>query len=240
MKTINSLTDDLTFNIDEDGLATITGTLAPDEIKTIEIPAFLGGAPVVEIQAGSFDDCKDLETFSVNAEQKLWTTEDGVLLTGDGTQLVSFPRGKKNSAYVIPARVRVLGERSFSNCKLLKRVEMEGVSIIGHSAFRSSSVEKISIGPGLSEIHACAFMFTTKLTGIEFATCSRIDDFAFSGCFNLLSLFFHNEQPQRLGLHSFSDMPAKAVIAFNSGAVCFYPSELGPENVAMNLKDATI
>ena len=126
--------------------------------------AFSGGNSLTEVKLGTaapsfnsnpFNDSAELKSFSVSADNKLYTAADGVLYSKDKTKLLAYPMNKGTS-FTVPSNVR----------------------IIGNSAFRcSKNLESVKISEGVTEIQNGAFAYCNKLAEINFpSTIDTIGD----------------------------------------------------------------
>ena len=101
-------------------------------LKAIRIPA-----GVTEIGEAAFAACSSLEEFDVAAANERFGSDDGVLFSGDGTVLESYPGGKTGN-YEIPASVNVVGRYSFHGTEKLRTVTVPAsVTEIGDEAFQN-------------------------------------------------------------------------------------------------------
>lgn len=74
----------------------------PKNVKSIGNYAFIG--------------CSSLISFSVDEANTTYKSEDGVLMSKDGTALLVYPADKTETAYIIPNSVISIEERAFSYC----------------------------------------------------------------------------------------------------------------------------
>ncbi len=77
-------------------------------IETVYIPA-----SVTEIAEGAFFSTFDLKEIIVDGANPYYRSENGLLLSGDGTLLLAWPDGMEGSELVIPDGVERLGEYLF-------------------------------------------------------------------------------------------------------------------------------
>lgn len=89
---------------------------------TIYIPKELDGAEIGgnAIDARYFIDTK-ATAFSVDADNKYYSVKDGVLFNKDGSELIAYPNGRKDSHYDIPEGVKYIYQASLI-CPSLKSI----------------------------------------------------------------------------------------------------------------------
>ena len=118
-------------------------------------------ASVAYIGQAAFDNCDSLEKILV-AEDNAYFCNDaqGVLFTKDMTELVQYPAGRAGH-YDVPAGVRSIGNRSFTNCNKITSLSLpETVEIIENSAFfHSGNLTEIHLSEGLKKIDKYSFYF---------------------------------------------------------------------------------
>ncbi len=188
----------------EDGFAQITKF--PDESENGEliVPETLGGYPVRVISSSAYNVSKyssvyipasieeiSLRTFSygsllekiiVDPKNKVYCSdENGVLFSKDMSELVAYPRNKKDATYkipesvhsialyafddnnnltemIIPGNVKKIGQYAFYDASSLSKVVFEnGVEDIGHFSFYGTLISELSIPESVEKIGAGAF-----------------------------------------------------------------------------------
>ena len=147
-------------------------------------------ASVTFIGDGAFSGCRPLSAIKVDANNQAYKAIDGVLFTKDGTELVAYPSGKKDSSYTVPNGVRIIKDNSYgSNTYLRSVVFSDSVTEIGFQSFSGcSNLKNISLGSGVIRIEHYAFADTgltnvfipsgvEKIVGSAFSGCSRLSAF---------------------------------------------------------------
>lgn len=170
------------------------------------------GASVDAIERSVFDGCDSLESITVSASNTKYSSDNGVLLNGDGTLLIQYPLAKKDSAYIVPASVKTIGESAFSGCVNLSSVDfgsaekieanafadcpyltsldLSSVKTIGDGAFyQCTSLESIVIPDSTEYVGSNAFYRCTAMSSVTIGKNVQIvDTDAFSNCTFLSSL----------------------------------------------------
>ena len=135
------------------GLTSIT---IPNSVTKIDWCAFyccMGltsvtiGNAVKEISDSAFGECDGLTSINVDARNPYLKSIDGVLFSKDGTKLLQFPIGKRETNYIIPKSVTSISNSAFEGCKGLTSVTIgNGVKEIAYGAFfRCSGLKEVTI-----------------------------------------------------------------------------------------------
>lgn len=112
---------------------------------TVHIPANYNGLPVVSIKGGAFKDCANLRYFTMDAEQKTFYEEGGVIFTDIPEKtLVCFPPAYDAADYYyVPEGTVAIGSYAFAGLcsKTLRNITLqEGVVRLGDYAFAECNV----------------------------------------------------------------------------------------------------
>ncbi|MDO4511081.1 MAG: leucine-rich repeat protein [Bacteroidales bacterium] len=151
------------------GCTRIVDVALPEAVTGIGDEAFFGctalktvkiGKNVTEIGTRVFQRCTQLKTITVDAENPAYCDIDGILMTKDGSTLITFCR--KNTSwrnYTMPASVTAISPFAFYGCDAMKGVVLpEGLQEIGEWAFGNCSVmESFTLPASVSRIGANAF-----------------------------------------------------------------------------------
>lgn len=118
-------------------------------IKSIEIPKDLE-----EVGMDAFRDCSKLTAVNVVADNRSYSSEDGMLLNKSGDELITCPPGKQLEEYTIPSKIKTIGAHAFISCKKLKKIVVPAtVESIGDEAFpRGKTLKEIEVEPGAGKV----------------------------------------------------------------------------------------
>lgn len=100
-------------------VASIQGTAFKnnDSINTINIPE-----SVDYIDESTFTGCTNLKSININANNKYYSSYDGVFYDKNKTQLYKYPSNKTSSSFSIPSTVNSIYGYAFDKCYYLETV----------------------------------------------------------------------------------------------------------------------
>ena len=184
------------------GCASLKALKLPDSLESIGEWAFKGcvglesmeiPSRVAHIGANAFHFCSGLKRIDVSADNPVYTSRDGILLSKDETTLFRFPMASELSRVDIPQGVTVIADRAFSDCDRLESVTVpESVRSIGDYAFENCrKLMSVRFEQALPEVREDTFKKCPELK-------LHIGLKAFNGE-NLFELVHrHAEDPERL------------------------------------------
>ena len=177
----------------------LTSITIPASVRWIEDYAFEGPRGLTSITIlGSetyiraddvFKGCTGLKEIEVDADNKYFSSEDGVLYNKEKTELICCPKGK--TSITIPYSVTKIGEEAFWGCKSLTSITIpSSVTKIGKRAFAGfTGLTSITIPNSVTKIGEEAFWGCKSLTSITIpSSVTEIGFFAFEGCKSLTSI----------------------------------------------------
>lgn len=139
-------------------------------------------------------DCPKLQTINVPLANTRYTSIDGVLLSGDASQIVWFPCGK-TGAYSLPATISSIGENAFAGTSITKLLIPGSVTTINRGAFSGSALQEIELPDNITNIAEGTFQNCTSLITVCLgAGTDYIGDYAFDGT-NLTDLYIRADYP---------------------------------------------
>ncbi|MBD5099243.1 MAG: leucine-rich repeat protein [Clostridiales bacterium] len=137
-----------------------------------------------EIGYGVFHLCGNLHEIPVAHGNAVFVSINGVLFNRVKKELLSYPRGKIGTRYIVPNGVISIGRDAFGHCGNLTEVVLpDSVTCINPDAFAyCSSLNQAIIPKNVIKIEYNAFFACSSLTKIHFlGKAPRIGDMAFYG-----------------------------------------------------------
>ncbi len=129
-----------------DQCGSLISVTIPNSVTRIGVAAFFGcdnltsvSIPdsVISIDWGAFC-CYSLTEINVDANNKNYSSQDGVLFDKNKTELIQYPMGNTRTSYDIPDGVTSIGDCAFQNCNSLTSVTIpESVTNIYNNAFEN-------------------------------------------------------------------------------------------------------
>lgn len=102
--------------------------------------------------------CEKFKEFIVNENNPHYKSADGVLYTKDGSELVSFPRGRIQENFTLPNTVKVIRKNAFYEAKIKNFVFNEVLEEIHDTAFEHAEIESFTpIPSSLKYVGKAAF-----------------------------------------------------------------------------------
>ena len=125
---------------------------------------------VTSIGYAAFTGCRSLISINVDANNKNYSSVNGVLFNKDKTVLIRYPEGKTDTKYTIPDSVTSVGDSAFYYC---------------------TSLTSITIPDSVTSIGDYVFYKCTSLTSVTIPnSVTSIGDSAFYDCYSLKYVFY--------------------------------------------------
>lgn len=160
--------DYLEYWVNDDN--TVTISKCAKDVTEVNIPSKIEGATVTEISGDTFFKCVDLkkvtipstvtsigydtflgctslENIVVDAENKNYISEDGILFDKDKTELIQYPLAKSGTSYTIPSTVLKIDGCAFKYMQNVKSINVpqQTTSIAAGAFGKSSNLEAINV-----------------------------------------------------------------------------------------------
>ncbi|MDR1120359.1 MAG: leucine-rich repeat protein [Dysgonamonadaceae bacterium] len=125
------------------GCSGVTSVTISNSVTTIGDMTFLGCSGLTSVTipnsvttiGAAFSDCSSLTEIHIDAANKQYRSENGILFNKKRTKLVCYPAGKTGS-YVIPDSVTAIDSHAFWHCSGLTSLTIpSSVTTIGDTAF---------------------------------------------------------------------------------------------------------
>ena len=115
----------------------------------------------------AFNNCSSLTNIAVDPHNRVYTSDNGVLLSRDRTVLLVCPKGMKGD-YVVPDTVTIIVDSAFAGCTGLTSVTIpNSVKKMGERVFRGcTGLTLVTIPASLVEIGFLPFGGCSALTSI--------------------------------------------------------------------------
>lgn len=167
----------------------LTRIVLPTTSTTLEKDAFEGCTSLHEIeipsavcQVLSSSGCACLQAITVSAANSNFKSQDGVLLNGNGTEIVWFPMGKQGE-YTLPSSVTTIADYAFKECSITKFVFPANLKEIGKGAFINSQVREVVLPTNLKTIPTSCFQGCQQLTTVRIGSkAEQVANYAFDYC----------------------------------------------------------
>lgn len=111
---------------------------------TVNLPATL-----TYFGYGAFSNTKNLTDVKIHSDCAAYKSENGYILTADGTELLYYSSKNSSTVFLVPESVKTIGDYAFDKDTTLRYIDMPNVTKIGTSAFQGSAL--IGAGFGTTE-----------------------------------------------------------------------------------------
>lgn len=144
---------------------------------------------VKEIGIGIFMGCEKLREITVDSDNAMYSSADGILFDKNRTLLICYPGGKSERSYTLGSGINIGAYAFFGNSNLEEVIIQEGIESIGESAFSTSWVKRIILPESIESIGRSAFSFCSSLESIVIPKgVKKIGMYAFFGCSKMESI----------------------------------------------------
>ena len=152
----------------------------PNTVEVIKDMAFFGAnglsgeieipASVKEIGVAPWRSVTGITAINVDEANANYASVDGVLFDKDIATVVTYPAGKADASYTLPATVKEIAAQSMrNNPNLTSLVMPEGLEKIGDQALASSALTAVELPSTVQSIGSAAFFNGRSLTTFKVA-----------------------------------------------------------------------
>lgn len=182
----------------------------PVEATTLEKDAFAGCTALTKIeipasikQLQPSSGCTALRDICVSEANTNYKSQDGVLLNGEGTEIVWFPMGKQGN-YTLPSTIASISNYAFKECSIETFNLPDGLTSIGQGAFMDSQVKEVKLPANLKMVPTSTFQGCTQLKVVRLGRKTElISDYAFDQC-PLTDIYVEATLPPVCNDHAFT------------------------------------
>ena len=150
-----TLSDNIT-QIDSDAFSycdSLTSITLPSKLRTLSVAfAFCSKLEEVNIPTNlytiygnPFIGCTSLKKFSVSSGNTRYRSVDGVLLSYDQTEIISYPAAKTDISYSIPNSVKTIRQNAFANNASLRTLTLPADLTAFNTIYNCTALQEISI-----------------------------------------------------------------------------------------------
>ncbi len=139
------------------------------------------GPDLTEIGDEAFAACASVTAYTVDSANPNYKSENGILLSSDGTELIYYPGGRTIVDYTVPEGVTVIKKMAFAKSKYLMNVNFAStVKTVEEYAFsEASELRSVNFNKGLTTIGEMAFQRCTSLNTVTIPSTVETFDSAF-------------------------------------------------------------
>lgn len=139
----------------------------------------------------TFCYCKNLVNINTDDNSSVYSSDNGVLLSKDKTELICYPRGRTDDEYEIPDGITDIGVNAFAYCNNITAVKIpDSVINISDGAFSYCTyLSKITLPYGCVKLGDNAFYYCNNLTHIDIpVTLTHIGNNVFFFCYRMANI----------------------------------------------------
>ncbi|MBP3334878.1 MAG: leucine-rich repeat domain-containing protein [Ruminiclostridium sp.] len=151
-----------------------------DSLTDITIPC-----SVNYIDGWAFADCPSLAEIKVSADNKHYSSLNGVLFNKNMTSLMCYPEAKTDTGYDIPDSTAVIESAAFLNCSNITNITMpDSVTDIEYMAFDNCiNLSQVNLSSGLTDLGSEIFAGCSSLKSIVIPdSITSFGDLTFDNC----------------------------------------------------------
>ena len=154
-----------------------------------------------------FRGCISLRSIDVDNENKIYSSENGILFDKNKTMLIEYPAAKTDQSYSIPDSVENVSCHAFGECESLKSLDIsKNVKTLGGYFYLSTYLQSINVdeenqffssenGVLFNKDKTRMIAYPIGRTDKDYSipdTTEILSDYAFSGCTSIISVTIPN------------------------------------------------
>ena len=180
-------------------------------ITSVSLPSSLR-----EIEKGAFGHCEELR--EINMPDSILTIGEDAFERTENLNIKALPKHLKEvcastffgsgiSEITLPEDLEIIGEKAFSGCRNLKKIEIPShTKVIGGEAFNAcESLESVILPQSVETIGCAAFRLCNSLKQIKLPPISELQDALFEYSDSLTDIYIP-DSVQKIGKKVFSDV----------------------------------
>lgn len=214
----------------------LTNVILPTDVSTIEKDAFMNCKSLakIEIPASVSDllpssGCTALKDIEVSEANSNYSSDNGVLLNAQQTNILWFPMGKQGE-YSLPSTITSIGNYAFKECSIETFILPDNMNEIGQGAFMDSKVKEVKLPANLKRIPTSTFQGCKQLKVVRIGSKTEaISDYAFDLC-PLTDIYVEATLPPVCSSHAFTTRGTSflntCIVHVPTGKAAFYKGDV--------------
>jgi hypothetical protein len=207
-----------------------TSYAIPNSVTSIQENAFNGCTSltnvaipnsVTNIWYQAFYSCSTLTGISVDTNNPVYSSVDGVLFDKTRSTLIEYPTGNGATSYAIPNSVTAIGDYAFAyNTSLTSVTIPNSVTSIASGVFNScANLTNVTIPNGVTSIGDAMFGHCVNLTSVTMPnSVTDIGGYAFAYCTSLTNVTIGNSVA-RIGYNAFDSCTSLTSVTIPNGVM---------------------
>lgn len=214
----------------------LTNVILPTDVSTIEKDAFMNCKSLAKIEIPASvsnllpsSGCTALRDIEVSEANSNYSSDNGVLLNAQQTNILWFPMGKQGE-YSLPNTITSIGNYAFKECSIETFILPDNMNEIGQGAFMDSKVKEVKLPANLKRIPTSTFQGCKQLKVVRIGSKTEaISDYAFDLC-PLTDIYVEAKLPPVCSSHAFTTRGTSflntCIVHVPTGKAAFYKGDV--------------
>ena len=214
----------------------LTNVILPTDVTTIEKDAFMNCKSLAKIEIPASvsnllpsSGCTALRDIEVSEANSNYSSDNGVLLNAQQTNILWFPMGKQGE-YSLPNTITSIGNYAFKECSIETFILPDNMKEIGQGAFMDSKVKEVKLPANLKRIPTSTFQGCKQLKVVRIGSKTEaISDYAFDLC-PLTDIYVEAKLPPVCSPHAFTTRGTSflntCIVHVPTGKAAFYKGDV--------------